>query len=182
VAGQEEIKDNSERHFFERIMANIGDITGPIALVITLLWWFGVTPQRITKWTKEHQVWSKIIFVIPILAVAFGIFDAAYHFVVDPYGLGQNRWSYGGAWILMSFIFATFIAERYIKRDGIGYNLLLIGRLLFIPTACILFTIGLNISIKDTLIWFGIFAGVALVVFGTIFLLARAGKKDRFNK
>ena len=157
-------------------MASIGDIAGITALGITLLWWFGITPQRIATWTKQHKIWGKINIVIPIGGAAFGIFDAAYHFIADPYGLGSDRWSYGGVWIMYSLSMLTFIAERYIKRNTTGYKLLIIGRNLFLLTACVLISIvsiGLNMPTKVLLIGLGIWAGVTLVLLATTILLRR---------
>jgi len=158
-------------------MANIGDITGPLALLITLLWWFGITPQKVVRWTKEHKVADKIIFIITILFIAFGISNAALNFIADPSSLVTNRWIFGGFWISFSLIYATFVAERYVSRDGTEYKLLNFSRILAAFSAIVLLTIGLSIPAKAVLIVLSVSALVVLV--GSILLLRRLLRKER---
>ena len=163
-------------------MMNIGDITGTIALIITLVWWFGITPRNIAKWAKEHKVRNRTVFTIYILFISFGIFDGIYHFVADPYGLGHNRWYYGGFWLLYSFLGLTFLVDSYqklyIKWSRIQYTLLNIGRFVLVYAGNILFTIGLSLSMTRALIWLAIVVGVMLALM-VVILITRRWRRER---
>jgi len=151
---------------------DIGNITGPIALAITLLWWFGITPKRIAKWAKDRKVRNYATLTLQILLVAWSIFEAVVNFAAASKDLGQNSWAYGGAWIAFSIVFTTLIAERYVKKGTVG-KLLIIGKILFTVAAGTLIGITLEVSAKDAIFFVAIPLGATLIVFGTIFLITK---------
>ena len=155
-------------------MSNIGDSTGYLALFITLLWWFGVTPKNIAKWSKNHNIIGKIIFSIQLLIIILWILFAANHFIQDPYNLENNRWYYGSFWLLYSLIFYSLFADRYLKwkyyRTGYASAI----RIVLLIAANILFTIGLSIPYERFFIWHGISVVLALILLIVIPLLRRS--------
>ncbi|MFQ5825972.1 MAG: hypothetical protein ACE5IA_01315 [Dehalococcoidia bacterium] len=151
-------------------MGSIADIAGLIALFITLLMWFGVTPKTLAVWTRKHKVVHRLLAdILPILLIVFAVFDGAYHIWADPYNLGQNRWFYASFWIVWSFVLVTYVIDRYIRDSYSRSILLFIIRVLLIAMAWVLFVIGLSLPMQQVLIMVGVFAGTMAT--GTIVAL-----------
>jgi len=166
-------------------MASIGDIIGPIALVITLLWWFGVTPQRIANWTKGHKVWSKIWNVIlPTLFAGFALYFGIFDFVAGPIVTGGNKWMFGGFWILVSLYYITRTEERHIRRLVTiltkGISLEIIGTIFLVVSMPLLF-IGINLPLRSALLIFAYAVGGTAIIMVTIILIVRRFKRKTSN-
>lgn len=162
-------------------MVDIGDITGPIALFITLLWWFGLTPKKVAYWVKQHQLLSNIGNVIlPTLFAAVALYFAIFRFVAGPITVGGNKWILGGFWILVSLYFITRTEQRHIRRfvtfltKGILPEIL--GSIFLVVSMPLLF-MGLNLPLKLVLVTIACAFGGTVIIVGTIVLIVRRLKR-----
>ena len=162
------------------IVADIGDITGPIALVITLIWWFGLTPKRIAHLVREHKLLYKTWNVIlPTSFIGLALYFGIFHFVTGPLVVDGNKWAFGGFWILISLYFTVRTEERHIRYFITlitrGMSLEILGTVLMTMTLPLLY-FGLNMPLKLALITLAYAIGVTAIIVMVIFFIARRFK------
>lgn len=161
-------------------MVDIGDITGSIALFITLLWWFGLTPKKVAHWFQRHKLLSRIFNeILPTLFVGLALYLGIDRFIGEPIATGGNKWMFGGFWILLSFYFITRTEERHIRHFVTtltrGISLEILGTI-FIVVSMPLLIIGLNLPLKSVLLMFVYAVGGTAIIMVTLILIVRRFK------